>query len=62
VVKKHSSLLSKIAYIFIFVLAIGVLVSFLLGIRFLVIISSSMAPSINIGDIIVSIPTPEKTS
>lgn len=60
VVKKHSSLLSKIAYIFIFVLAIGVLVSFLLGIRFLVIISGSMAPSINIGDIIVSIPTPRE--
>jgi len=47
---------SKLTSLVLIIFSISLLCSFILGVRFLAITSGSMSPSINIGDIVVSIP------
>ncbi len=47
---------SKVFSILLVALSIALLGSFLLGVRFLAVSSGSMTPSINVGDVVVSIP------
>jgi len=48
--------ISKLISLVLIIFSISLLCSFILGVRFLAITSGSMSPSINIGDIVVSIP------